>query len=50
MQVFSNSVRAEFSIYAVCLPRRLNDPLIASVLEWLVSEAVDSPDAHVPTP
>lgn len=50
VQVFSNEIRSEFSIYAVCLPRRLNDPLIAGTIEWLVCEATTSPDAHVPGP
>lgn len=39
VQVFEQEVASEFSIYAVCLPRRLNDPLVAGVLEWLEQEA-----------
>jgi LysR family glycine cleavage system transcriptional activator len=39
VQVFEQEVPSEFSIYAVCLPRRLNDPLVAGVLEWLEQEA-----------
>jgi LysR family transcriptional regulator, glycine cleavage system transcriptional activator len=39
VQVFEEEVASEFSIYAVCLPRRLKDPLVASVLEWLEAEA-----------
>lgn len=39
VQVFSQEVASEFSIYAVCLPRRLSDPLVAGVLEWLEAEA-----------
>ncbi|HEY6641535.1 transcriptional regulator GcvA [Povalibacter sp.] len=50
VQVFSNAVRSEYSIYAVCLPRRLNDPLIAGTIEWLAHEATASPDAHMPAP
>jgi LysR family glycine cleavage system transcriptional activator len=50
VQVFSKAVASEFSIYAVCLPRRLNDPLIAGTLAWLAREATTSPDAHVPGP
>lgn len=50
VQVFSNTVASEFAIYAVCLPRRLNDPLIAGALDWLAREATTSPDAHVPGP
>lgn len=50
VQVFSDAVRSEFAIYAVCVPRRLNDPLVSGALEWLAAEAVTSPDAHVPKP
>lgn len=50
VQVFSNAVRSEFAIYAVCLPRRLSDPLISGAIEWLTAEATTSPDAHVPGP
>ncbi len=50
MQVFSDAVRSEFAIYAVCVPRRLSDPLVAGALEWLAAEAVTSPDAHTPKP
>jgi LysR family transcriptional regulator, glycine cleavage system transcriptional activator len=39
VQVFDQEVTSEFSIYAVCLPRRLNDPLVSGVLEWLDQEA-----------
>lgn len=39
VQVFEDEVPSEFSIYAVCLPRRLKDPLVASVLDWLETEA-----------
>jgi LysR family glycine cleavage system transcriptional activator len=39
VQVFENEVASEFSIYAVCLARRSNDPLIAGVLEWLEDQA-----------
>ena len=50
VQVFSNTLRSEFAIYAVCLPRRLNDPLITGAMDWLAAEATTSPDAHVPGP
>jgi LysR family glycine cleavage system transcriptional activator len=50
VKVFDTEVAAEFAIYAVCLPRRLNDPLIAGTLDWLLREAVSSPDAHPPAP
>ena len=50
VKVFNMEVAAEFAIYAVCLPRRLNDPLIAGTLDWLLREAVSSPDAHPPAP
>ena len=50
MKVFDAEVSATFAIYAVCLPRRLNDPLIAGTMDWLVREAQSSPDAHPPAP
>jgi LysR family glycine cleavage system transcriptional activator len=50
VKVFDAEVNAPFGIYAVCLPRRLNDPLIAGTMDWLVREAQASPDAHPPAP
>jgi LysR family glycine cleavage system transcriptional activator len=50
VQVFNDAVRSDYSIYAVCLPRRLNDPLIAGTIDWLVCEATGSPDASMPGP
>lgn len=50
VRVFSNEVSSEFAIYAVCLPRRLDDALIAGTIAWLVCEATDSADAHRPAP
>jgi LysR family transcriptional regulator, glycine cleavage system transcriptional activator len=50
VKVFDVEVNAPFAIYAVCLPRRLNDPLISGTLDWLVREAQLSPDAHPPAP
>lgn len=50
VQVFANAIESQFAIYAVCLPRRLNDPLISGTMDWLVREATGSPDAHVPEP
>jgi LysR family glycine cleavage system transcriptional activator len=50
VQVFSESIASEFAIYAVCLPKRLNDPLVAGAIDWLVREAINSPDAHIPAP
>jgi LysR family transcriptional regulator, glycine cleavage system transcriptional activator len=50
VKVFDREVEAEFAIYAVCLPRRLKDPLVAGALEWLVREANFSADAHPPAP
>jgi len=50
VKVFDAEVNATFGIYAVCLPRRLNDPLIAGTMDWLVREAQASPDAHPPAP
>lgn len=51
VRVFDAVVASEFAIYAVCLPRRLGDPLIAGALEWLVQEAQHSRDAYpLPAP
>jgi LysR family glycine cleavage system transcriptional activator len=50
VKLFNTEVAAEFAIFAVCLPRRLNDPVVAGVLDWLVREAQTSPDAHPPAP
>jgi len=50
VKIFDAEVSATFGIYAVCLPRRLNDPLIAGTMDWLVREAQTSPDAHPPAP
>jgi LysR family glycine cleavage system transcriptional activator len=49
MKVFEQSLQAEFSIYAVCLPGRLADPLVAGAMQWLIHEAAASPDAHAPS-
>jgi LysR family glycine cleavage system transcriptional activator len=48
VKVFEQSLAAEFSIYAVCLPRRLTDPIIAGAMDWLIHEAATSTDAYVP--
>jgi LysR family glycine cleavage system transcriptional activator len=45
-----NEVVMDFAIYAVCLPRRLSDPLVSGTLDWLQQEAQDSDDAHAPSP
>jgi LysR family transcriptional regulator, glycine cleavage system transcriptional activator len=50
VQVFEQEVTSEFSIYAVCLPRRLNDPLIAGALEWLDQEAHTIGTTRTPAP
>jgi LysR family transcriptional regulator, glycine cleavage system transcriptional activator len=50
VKIFDAEVSATFGIYAVCLPRRLNDPLISGTMDWLVREAQSSPDAHPPAP
>ena len=39
VQLFGLAIPDEFAVYAVCLPQRLDDPLIAAVLDWLVREA-----------
>lgn len=48
VKVFANEVVMDYAIYAVCLPKRLNDPIISGTLEWLAMEAQTSDDAHVP--
>jgi LysR family glycine cleavage system transcriptional activator len=50
VKAFEVEVAMEFAIYAVCLPRRLNDPLISGTIDWLVHEAAASRDAHPPAP
>jgi LysR family transcriptional regulator, glycine cleavage system transcriptional activator len=50
VKVFDVEVAMEFAIYAVCLPRRLNDPLISGTIDWLAREAAASRDAHPPAP
>src|SRR5688572_2339672 len=39
VRVFADEVPSEFAIFAVCLPRRLNDPVVAGVIQWLEKEA-----------
>lgn len=39
VRVFADEVPSEFAIFAVCLPRRLNDPVVAGVMQWLEQEA-----------
>jgi len=41
-------VTSEYAIYAVCLPRRLNDPMVSGVMQWLEKEAQSSADVHPP--
>jgi LysR family glycine cleavage system transcriptional activator len=48
VKVFEQEVASEFAIFAVCLPRRLNDPMVAGVMEWLEKEAQTSHDAIPP--
>jgi LysR family transcriptional regulator, glycine cleavage system transcriptional activator len=50
VKAFDIEVAMEFAIYAVCLPRRLNDPLISGTIDWLVREAAASRDAAPPAP
>ena len=42
VKIFEHSLQTEFSIFAVCLPRRLSDPMIAGALDWLSREAATS--------
>ncbi|HEY0940582.1 MAG TPA: transcriptional regulator GcvA [Steroidobacter sp.] len=48
VKVFEQEVSSEYAIYAVCLPRRLNDPMVAGVMEWLEQESKTSHDVHPP--
>jgi LysR family transcriptional regulator, glycine cleavage system transcriptional activator len=50
VRVFDLEVTSEFAIFAVCLPRRLNDPMISDALDWLLREAKASRDFHPPAP
>lgn len=50
VKVFDVEVASPYAIYAVCLPRRLNDPMIIGALDWLQREAAMSHDAHRPAP
>ena len=50
VKVFDLEVAAEFSIYAVCLPRRLGDPVVAGALDWLLDAARDSMAGQRPAP
>ena len=48
VKVFPNEITMEYAIYAVCLPRRLEDPIVSAAIDWLVLEAKSSGDAHPP--
>ena len=48
MKVFDVEVASPFAIYAVCLPRRLDDPMVMGAIDWLVREAQLSGDAYPP--
>jgi LysR family transcriptional regulator, glycine cleavage system transcriptional activator len=50
VRVFDLEVTSEFAIFAVCLPRRLTDPMISDALDWLLREAKASRDFHPPAP
>jgi LysR family glycine cleavage system transcriptional activator len=50
VKVFDVEVTAEYAIYAVCLPRRLKDPMIKGILDWMVQVTRSSPDAYPPSP
>jgi LysR family glycine cleavage system transcriptional activator len=50
VKVFDVEVASPYAIYAVCLPRRLNDPMIIGALDWIQREAAMSHDAHRPAP
>lgn len=44
VKVFSDAIDidVDFSIYAVCLPKRLEDPLVADAMDWLAREATET--------
>ena len=48
VKVFDVEVASPFAIYGVCLPRRLNDPIVSGALDWLAREAQQSGDAYPP--
>ena len=48
VKVFDQEVASEFAIFAVSLPRRMNDPMVAGVMQWLEAEAKTSHDAIPP--
>jgi LysR family glycine cleavage system transcriptional activator len=48
VKVFETEVTSEYAIYAVCLPRRLNDPMVAGAVQWLEKESKTSHDVHPP--
>ena len=51
VKVFDAEVASPFAIFAVCLPRRLTDPVISGAIDWLVREAQQSRDAYpLPSP
>ncbi len=51
VKVFDAEVASPFAIFAVCLPRRLTDPVISGAIDWLVREAQQSRDAYpLPAP
>jgi len=39
VHLFDIAIADEFAVYAVCLPRRLEDPVVHGVLEWLQQAA-----------
>jgi LysR family glycine cleavage system transcriptional activator len=49
VRLFPEAIPAEFAIYGVCLPRRLNDSLISGTLAWLQEQARTSTDAPAPS-
>jgi LysR family glycine cleavage system transcriptional activator len=48
VKVFELEVASEYAIYALCLPRRLNDPMVGGVMQWLEKESKSSHDVHPP--
>jgi LysR family glycine cleavage system transcriptional activator len=48
LKIFERSLKTEYSIFAVCLPQRLTDPVIAAAIDWLTREAAASSAERYP--
>jgi LysR family transcriptional regulator, glycine cleavage system transcriptional activator len=50
VKAFDQEVATEYAIYAVCLPRRLHDPMVSGFMSWLEREAKIAEDPAPPAP